>query len=49
MTKNRETKKKLREISIHTPARGVTDSVSVQGGVYPISIHTPARGVTDRA
>jgi len=34
------------EVSIHTPARGVTrlqDSIEL---LYRVSIHTPARGVT---
>ena len=34
------------EISIHTPARGVTDIPYVAAYLYDISIHTPARGVT---
>ena len=33
-------------ISIHTPARGVTQSDSTHVGYVVISIHTPARGVT---
>jgi len=33
-------------ISIHTPARGVTQQVNDQQLRYRISIHTPARGVT---
>ncbi len=36
----------ITEISIHTPARGVTgEQLSGQIGIE-ISIHTPARGVT---
>ena len=34
-------------ISIHTPARGVTQDIPyVAAYLYDISIHTPARGVT---
>jgi len=33
-------------ISIHTPARGVTDESRVYDAAGQISIHTPARGVT---
>ena len=35
------------QISIHTPARGVTASCSQSPESIPISIHTPARGVTN--
>ena len=34
------------KISIHTPARGVTDQVEAGQAAGVISIHTPARGVT---
>jgi len=34
------------EISIHTPARGVTSVKPINGNACFISIHTPARGVT---
>ena len=37
------------EVSIHTPARGVTDPVLSIDFVYGVSIHTPARGVTKAA
>ena len=33
-------------ISIHTPAKGVTESVEDFRQAYDISIHTPAKGVT---
>ena len=33
-------------ISIHTPARGVTDATASETAFFTISIHTPARGVT---
>ena len=33
-------------ISIHTPARGVTDMDTEYKKLKAISIHTPARGVT---
>ena len=36
----------VRNISIHTPARGVTAAVTPDGVFKLISIHTPARGVT---
>ena len=35
------------EISIHTPARGVTFICNLLNYYIKISIHTPARGVTD--
>ena len=35
------------EISIHTPAKGVTCQESKRYGKYAISIHTPAKGVTE--
>ena len=34
------------EISIHTPARGVTRQSHGKSMLQTISIHTPARGVT---
>ena len=34
-------------ISIHTPARGVTDIFAEEVHCRKISIHTPARGVTN--
>ena len=34
------------DISIHTPAKGVTTSRSQIISGFPISIHTPAKGVT---
>ncbi len=34
------------DISIHTPARGVTKTSGLLRQVFIISIHTPARGVT---
>ena len=34
------------QISIHTPARGVTDAGLLGAVGVQISIHTPARGVT---
>ncbi len=34
------------DISIHTPARGVTDCYDLFDRSQSISIHTPARGVT---
>jgi len=33
-------------ISIHTPARGVTNEAPYEQTIIAISIHTPARGVT---
>ena len=33
-------------ISIHTPARGVTEPIAPEIHIDTISIHTPARGVT---
>ena len=36
-------------ISIHTPAKGVTQTGYVAGDVTLISIHTPAKGVTSPA
>ncbi|GFH97292.1 hypothetical protein IMSAGC003_03862 [Lachnospiraceae bacterium] len=39
----------MNEISIHTPARGVTIMADFSTAGTRISIHTPARGVTDRA
>ena len=33
-------------VSIHTPARGVTNLQEVVADVLDVSIHTPARGVT---
>ena len=36
----------LNEISIHTPTREVTTTVSKADPVNVISIHTPTRGVT---
>ena len=35
-----------RQISTHTPARGVTENGFIWGMDYEISTHTPARGVT---
>ncbi len=35
-----------KDISIHTPARGVTEMYQVVSPDARISIHTPARGVT---
>ena len=34
------------DISIHTPAKGVTSIAALQPSIFPISIHTPAKGVT---
>ena len=34
------------EVSIHTPARGVTDANKQYTTTQTVSIHTPARGVT---
>ena len=42
-----EEAKAMVEISIHTPARGVTLSGMAQSHCGEISIHTPARGVTE--
>ena len=39
-------KQLLTQISIHTPARGVTVPVKTVQNGFSISIHTPARGVT---
>ena len=36
----------VNEISIHTPARGVTSPLNYWAQMVYISIHTPARGVT---
>ena len=36
----------IEQISIHTPARGVTHTVKLRNQNHMISIHTPARGVT---
>ena len=36
------------QVSIHTPARGVTHLVGLQAVQGIVSIHTPARGVTHR-
>ena len=33
-------------VSIHTPARGVTNNEGYNANVTNVSIHTPARGVT---
>ena len=33
-------------ISIHTPAKGVTEVVAIDTTSWRISIHTPAKGVT---
>ncbi|EEA82733.1 hypothetical protein CLONEX_01349 [[Clostridium] nexile DSM 1787] len=38
----------VERISIHTPAKGVTDSTSSRSNPTHISIHTPAKGVTKR-
>ena len=35
-----------RFVSIHTPVRGVTASLTVMNTVMVVSIHTPVRGVT---
>ena len=35
------------QISIHTPARGVTIAIVFKSLYFCISIHTPARGVID--
>ena len=35
------------KISIHTPAKGVTNGTDVSGITATISIHTPAKGVTN--
>ena len=37
----------MAKISIHTPAKGVTDPEGYQIYGLGISIHTPAKGVTD--
>ena len=37
------------DISIHTPAKGVTTDMLGDKVSYTISIHTPAKGVTRRA
>ena len=37
---------KYADISIHTPAKGVTYSLLINGEYTDISIHTPAKGVT---
>ena len=34
-------------ISIHTPAKGVTEDLEQSAKTMQISIHTPAKGVTD--
>ena len=36
----------INRISIHTPAKGVTQRASRVFSLLPISIHTPAKGVT---
>ena len=36
----------VKVISIHTPAKGVTQETTQQGCAAHISIHTPAKGVT---
>ena len=46
MTNPFSTVKKSINISIHTPARGVTVPQLGQDAAWSISIHTPARGVT---
>ena len=33
-------------VSIHTPTKGVTDSVKASSGFTRVSIHTPTKGVT---
>mgnify|MGYP000286339487 CR=1 FL=1 len=38
---------RYQNISIHTPARGVTRPLSIMERSDTISIHTPARGVTE--
>ena len=38
--------KAAEDISIHTPAKGVTLAVRKKGKRLEISIHTPAKGVT---
>ncbi|EDN76097.1 hypothetical protein RUMGNA_03720 [Mediterraneibacter gnavus ATCC 29149] len=38
--------RKIQQISIHTPAKGVTDVAEGELGGFIISIHTPAKGVT---
>ena len=46
MTRARFIRAKCYIISIHTPARGVTELAFTSFDALDISIHTPARGVT---
>ena len=49
MTRRTNAAAQLFDISIHTPARGVTEDLQCLVLGLVISIHTPARGVTREA